>query len=202
MVDQGLARDINEAAAQFANALAESYEIVYGQAAASQERQVRFAREFSERVLAHLREQAESGRAAYEQLADQARRQQQAGQALAQESLNAYVEFLETAFSQYRAGTGRATGSAQEGARAAVQTTAGVVDTAAGAAAGATQAAAEGVAGQPPIAGYDEMNVGELTERLEGLSEEELRRVRDYEQRNKNRQTLLGQIERRLRATS
>jgi hypothetical protein len=202
MVDQGRARKINEAAAQFANALAESYEIVYGQAAASQERQTRFAREFSERVLAHLREQTESGRAAYEQLADQARRQQEAGQAFAQESVNAYVEFLDTAFSQYRAGAERAGGSAQEGARAAGQTAAGVVGTTAGAAAGVTRAAAEGAAGQPPIAGYDEMNVGEVTERLEGLSGEELRRVRDYEQRNKNRQTLIRRIDRRLSATS
>jgi hypothetical protein len=86
--------------------------------------------------------------------------------------------------------------------RAAAQTTAGVVDTAVGAAAGATRAAAEGAAGQPPIAGHDEMNVGQLTERLEGLSEEELRRVRDYERRNKNRETLLGHIDRRLGATS
>jgi hypothetical protein len=192
---------MNEAAAQFANALAESYQIVYGQAATSQERQARFAREFSERVLAHLREQTESGRAAYEELADQARRQQEAGQALAQESVNAYVEFLDNVLSQYRAGTQQAAGSAQEGAHAAAQTTASVVDTAADAAAGATRAAAEG-AGQPPIVGYDEMNVGEVTERLEGLSAEELRRVRDYEQRNKNRETLVRQLDRRLSATS
>ena len=114
MVDPRRASDMNEAAARFAEALAESYRIVYGQAAEAQERQARFAREFSERVLENLREQTEGVRAASEALADQARRQQAAGRELAQESVDAYVEFLDTAFSQYRTGTQRAIGSAQE----------------------------------------------------------------------------------------
>jgi hypothetical protein len=108
------------------------------------------------------------------------------------------VEFLDTAFSQYRTGTQRAAGSAQEGARAASR----VVGAATGAAAGTTRAAAEGMAGQPPIAGYDEMNVDEITERLDDLSDAELVRVRDYERRNKNRETLLAQVERRMEASS
>jgi hypothetical protein len=45
------------------------------------------------------------------------------------------------------------------------------------------------------------MNVGEVVERLEGLSEAELRRVRNYEQRNKNRETLIAEVDRRLAAT-
>jgi hypothetical protein len=53
-------------------------------------------------------------------------------------------------------------------------------------------------AGQPPIEGYDEMNVEEITEQLEGLSEAELRRVRNYEQGNKNRSTLVEAIDSRL----
>jgi len=54
MVDRRREQDVNEAAARFAENLAESYRIVYEQAAASQERQARFAREFSERVMDHL----------------------------------------------------------------------------------------------------------------------------------------------------
>lgn len=42
----------------------------------------------------------------------------------------------------------------------------------------------------------------EVTSRLDGLSEAELRRVRNYEQRNKNRETLIAEIDRRLAATS
>jgi len=208
MVDRRRERAMNEAAARFAETLAESYRIVYEQAADAQQRQQRLARDFSERVMDHLREQAESGQAASAQLADQARRQQEAGRELAQESAKAYVDFLDTAFSQYREGTQRAAGSAQEGARAVSESVAGVVGTATGAAgamadttAEATRSAAESATGQPPIAGYDEMNVGEITSRLDGLSEAELRRVRNYEQANKNRGTLIAQIDRRLEAT-
>ncbi len=53
-----------------------------------------------------------------------------------------------------------------------------------------------------PIAGYDEMNVAEISERLEGLSADELKRVREYEKRNNGRDTLIGQIERKIRAAS
>jgi hypothetical protein len=202
MVDRRRERAMDEAAARFADTLAESYRIVYEQAAEAQARRGRLAQDFSQRVLDHLREQVESGRAASEQLTEQARKQQEAGRAVAQESVNAYVAFLDTAFSQYREGAQRAAESAQEGARAASQTAAGVVGAATGAAAGTTRAAAEGVAGQPPIDGYDEMDVDEITERLDDLSDTELVRVRDYERRNKNRETLLALVERRMEATS
>ncbi len=48
-----------------------------------------------------------------------------------------------------------------------------------------------------PIEGYDEMNVDDIVERLDGLSGEELGRVRGYEASNKNRATLLAQIDRK-----
>ena len=53
-----------------------------------------------------------------------------------------------------------------------------------------------------PIEGYDEMNVSEVAQQLDTLSADELQRVRDYERRNKNRETLLGQIDQRINATS
>ena len=68
-------------------------------------------------------------------------------------------------------------------------------------AADTTRDTADIAAGRPPIEGYDEMNVGEVTERLDGLSEAELRRVRNYEQGNKYRETVIAQIDRRLEAT-
>jgi hypothetical protein len=70
-----------------------------------------------------------------------------------------------------------------------------------GIAADTTRDTADIAAGRPPIEGYDEMNVGEVTEQLDSLSEAELRRVRTYEQANKNRETLITQIDRRLEAT-
>jgi hypothetical protein len=53
-----------------------------------------------------------------------------------------------------------------------------------------------------PIAGYDEMNVKEIGDRLEGLTAAEIRTVREYEKRNKNRETLIEQFDRKLRAAS
>jgi len=53
-----------------------------------------------------------------------------------------------------------------------------------------------------PIKDYNSLNVGEIVERLDNLSAEELQAARAYEQENKNRDTLLGQIDRRLNAAS
>jgi hypothetical protein len=51
-------------------------------------------------------------------------------------------------------------------------------------------------------ANYDELTVAEISERLDGLSIEELRKVREYEKKNKNRETLIEQIDRKIRANS
>ena len=56
--------------------------------------------------------------------------------------------------------------------------------------------------GSVPIANYDEKTVEEITNRLDTLSDEQLRRVKDYERRTKNRETLLQQIERRIQRAS
>ena len=200
---------VDEAAARFAETLAESYRIVHEQAANARDRQGKLAKDFSERVMDHLREQSESGLAASERLADQSRRQREAGQAFARESANAYMDFLNTAFSQYREGTQRAAGSAQEQARVGSQAISDVVGIAADTTrataditADATRDTADIAAGRPPFSDYDEMNVDEITEQLDGLSEAELRRTRSYEQGNKNRETLIAQIDRRLEASS
>lgn len=61
--------------------------------------------------------------------------------------------------------------------------------------------AQRGVA-EVPIEGYDELAVAEVTERLADLSAEELRRVREHEQRNRNRRTLIAQIDDRINTAS
>jgi gas vesicle protein len=55
---------------------------------------------------------------------------------------------------------------------------------------------------QFPIEGYDELTVEEISGRLGELSAEELRVVRDYEERNKKRDTILEQLDRRIRVSS
>jgi len=205
MADRGKSQDVNEAARSFAETLAESYRVVYGQAAESSERQQQRAREFSELVSNNLSEQAEAGRASAQQLSEQAARQREAGQQLGRESVEAYTEFLNDAFSRYQSNTEQATESAREGVRTLTETTTGLLGTATGAVgatAGATVEGAEQAAEAAvfPIEGYDDMNVDEISKRLDGLSVEELQLVRDYEERNKRRETLLEQMDRKIRA--
>ena len=192
MVDRGKARDVNEAARRFAETLAESYRVVYGQAVESGERQRRLAQEFSELVANNLKKQAEGGRSSAQRLSEQADRQQEAGRALARESVEAYMDFLDSAFSQYRAGGQTAAGMMG----AATDATARTVDAATESARRTAEAATF------PIAGYDEMNVEEISDRVDALTDEQVRRLRDYERANQNRKTLIERFDSRLRASS
>ena len=203
MVERGRAQDVNEAARRFAETLADSYRVVYGQAAESAERQQQRAQEFSELVSSNLREQTEAGRANAQQLSEQANRQQEAGQALARESVEAYTQFLNDAFACYRVGTEQAAGTAREGVRTLSETTTGLLGTATGTV-GATVEGAERAAEAAvfPIEGYDDMNVDEISERLEGLSVEELQLVRDYEELHEGRKTLLERMDRKIRSAA
>jgi hypothetical protein len=53
-----------------------------------------------------------------------------------------------------------------------------------------------------PIAGYDQKSVGEIASRLDTLTGDQLERLKDYEGRNKNRETLIREIDRRIGAAS
>jgi hypothetical protein len=55
---------------------------------------------------------------------------------------------------------------------------------------------------QFPIEGYDELTVEEISGRIGNVSIDDLRVVRDYEERNKNRETVLEQLDRRIRSGS
>ena len=46
------------------------------------------------------------------------------------------------------------------------------------------------------------MNAGEISGWLDNLSEEKLKRVRDYAKRNKDRDTFLRQLDRKIEADS
>src|SRR5215218_8083616 len=49
---------------------------------------------------------------------------------------------------------------------------------------------------------YDELSVAEISRRLDGLSAEQLRKVREFEKNHKNRETLIEQIDRKIRTNS
>jgi hypothetical protein len=50
----------------------------------------------------------------------------------------------------------------------------------------------------PPIKGYDALNVEEVKEKLDGLSEGDKNKVLTYEKQHKNRKTLVQQMERKI----
>jgi hypothetical protein len=205
MTDQGKARDVNDAARRFAETLADSYRLVYGQATESAERQQQRAQEFSNLVQGNLEEQAEAGRANVQQLTEQAGRQREAGQQFARESVEAYTQFLNDAFSQYRASTDQAVGTVREGARSLSDTATGLVGTATGVVGSAAEAQVDAASSAAesavfPIPGYDDMNVEEISGRLDELSAEELQQVRDYEELHEKRKTLLEQMDRKIRS--
>jgi hypothetical protein len=56
--------------------------------------------------------------------------------------------------------------------------------------------------GSSLIAGYDEKSVREISARLDTLTVDQLERLKDYERRNKNRETLIREIDRRIGVAS
>jgi hypothetical protein len=58
------------------------------------------------------------------------------------------------------------------------------------------------VLGALKTADYDGLTVDEVSERLNGLPAEQLKKVREFEKQNKDRETLVGQIDRKIRANN
>src|SRR5919202_6143071 len=114
-------RRIDEAAEQFSNALVDSFRTVSQRGEAAQERGAQLTEDFFNRVISNLRTQAESNREMTQQLADQQQRAQEAGQALTQESVSAYMDFVNATFSFWQGGVQ----AAERGASEAETTTTG-----------------------------------------------------------------------------
>jgi gas vesicle protein len=109
-----------------------------------------------------------------QQWMEQAQQQQQTFQQQAQQQQQAFQQMTQEVLSTYTQLFNIPLSYAQEGLRSA----------------------------QFPMEGYDELTVEEVSGRLGDLSAEELRVVRDYEEPNKNRDTILEQLDRRIRGGS
>jgi hypothetical protein len=107
-MDEKQHRHVNEAAEKFAESLTEAYRAVAGRSVSAQELNAQLTQEFFNGMINNLRTQAESNRALAEDLVEQQRKQQEASQALTQESVNAYMDFLNSVFAFPRQGTQRA----------------------------------------------------------------------------------------------
>jgi hypothetical protein len=109
-----------------------------------------------------------------QQWMEQAQQQRQTFQQQAQQQQQAFQEMTQEVLSTYTQLFSIPISYAQEGLRSA----------------------------QFPIEGYDELTVEEISGRLGGLSADELRAVRDHEERTKNRDTVLEQLDRKIRGGS
>ena len=96
---------INEAAEQLANAIRESYQALGERGTSAQELNAQLTQEFFDRVIEHLRTQVEETQQMGPQLAEQQQRATEAGQQLTQESVEAYMAFVNSMFSFYQGST-------------------------------------------------------------------------------------------------
>ena len=113
MTDHQSQQRINEAAEQFTDALVQSYKVVAERGVSAQEGSAQVTEVFFNQTINNLRAQAEENRQATQQLADQQQRQAEATQTLAQESVGAYMEFMDSMYSWWQGGIQ----TAEQGAR-------------------------------------------------------------------------------------
>src|SRR5829696_9214850 len=128
-------------------------------------------------------------------LAEQIQKQQQLSQQMTQELMNTYMQLLNTPGS-YLSGQAEQQQSLQQMTQEVMSTYSQLFTI-------PISYAKEGLRdAQFPIEGYDELTKKEVIARLGALSTEDLREVRDHEERNKNRGKILEQLDRRIRSSS
>ncbi len=101
-MDEKQQKQVNKAAENFANAIKESYQAVSERGVSAQELNAQLTQDFFNGVINNLRTQADSNRGLAQDLIEQQQKQREASQALAQESMNAYTDFLNSMFSYYQ----------------------------------------------------------------------------------------------------
>ena len=113
-MDDQQSRRVNEAAEKFAEAIKESYQALADRSVSVQELNAQLTQSFFNGVIDNLRSQAESNRELTQELIEQQQKQREASQALTQESVNAYTDFLNSMFAYPRQGTHTAGRAARE----------------------------------------------------------------------------------------
>ncbi len=89
---------INEAARLYAEAVVESYRTAADRTVSAQELNAQLTQQFFNAVIDNLRDQTENIRAASGELAEQTQRGQEAAQALTRESVDAYMDVMNSLF--------------------------------------------------------------------------------------------------------
>src|SRR5918992_4963509 len=101
-MDQQQQQQVNEAAEKFAEAVRESYQTVADRAVSAQQLNAELTQSFFNSVINNLRSQIEANRALTRGLAEQQERQMEATQTFAQDSVDAYMDFVNSMFSYYQ----------------------------------------------------------------------------------------------------
>src|SRR5215212_1047108 len=178
-----------------------------------QQRNAEFVQGWTSEAVEALREQTEHNVRTAEAFVRSASKQQEAFGALTRTWAGTYRDFF-SPFAYFREGVR----TSQQAARQGLETTEQVARQGLRVAEEATEQTDEvlrqtekatkevelrtAVFSALQTADYDELSVAEISKRLDGLSSEQLRKVREYEKRNKNRETLIEQIDRKIRANS
>jgi hypothetical protein len=111
------ANRVSEASEQMTEAARDSFRVVADGAVAVQERNAKFAQSMFESGIETLRGQAETNRAVMENLAEETGRQQDALRTMVQESVGAYMDFLNSTFFYSQRGLEVTEEAAREGER-------------------------------------------------------------------------------------
>ena len=104
MDEQQSQQRVNEAAEQFADALVQSYKVAVERGASAQEEGAQLTEVFFNQTINNLRAQAEENRQATERLTEQHQRQAEAAQTITEESVEAYMDFMDSMFSYWQGG--------------------------------------------------------------------------------------------------
>ena len=118
-MDQHQQQRVNQAADQFTDALVNSYKAVIDRGVSAQESSTQVTKVFFNQAINNLYAQAEQNRHVSQQLPDQQQRQAEAAQTLTQESVDAYMNFMDSMFSWWQGGVQTAERGARETEKAA-----------------------------------------------------------------------------------
>ncbi len=157
-----------------------------------QQRNINFLQSWMSGGADYLRNQAEHNQRTAEEFAKSARAQQESFRKLGEDWMGVYEEIATTSRSYAEEGMQNAQQATRQGLQA-VQETAEQTEQA------ARQAATNGN-GSFPIRNYDNLSVNEASQRLDGLTNEQLQKVRSYEKQNKDRSSLVDEIDRKIKS--
>jgi hypothetical protein len=167
-----------------------------------QQRNAEFVQGWTGDAVEALREQTEHNVKTAEAFARSVYKQQESLRSLTQNWAGTYRDFF-TPFAYFREGIRTTQQAARQGlkvAEEAAEKTEEVLKQTEKATRKAELRTA--VFGALKTTNYGELTVDEISKRIEGLSTEELEKVREFEKQNKNRETLIEQIDRKFRTNS